>query len=311
MADSRRENGSPSRGRRADRIVEYQVEQENTLLNFLFSLFPTKSKTTVKSYLSHKQVAVNVRPTSQFDTPLKPGDVVAINFDNAFTEFSHPRLKLIYEDEYLIVVNKGYGLLSMSTDRIKENTAYHLLSDYVKTTNPANRLFILHRLDRDTSGVMMFAKRKDLQEYMQRNWNNVVTDRKYVAIVEGHLPQAEGEIRSYLTENAAFQVYSTPNESEGQLAITNFEVLQTTSKHSLVELELETGRKNQIRVHLKELGNPIIGDRKYGAGISPIGRLALHASRLAFIHPVTQKNMVFDVPIPRPFVQLMQQKRRD
>ncbi len=308
---SQNNNESPRRGRRPDRIKEFLVKEDTTLLPFLFSIFPDKSKTTVKAILAHKQVAVGHTPTTKFDAVLHVGDKVMINFDSSFAVFKHPRMKLIYEDDLLLVVDKGYGLLSMSTDRIKENTAYHLLSDYVKATHPANRVFILHRLDRDTSGVMMFAKKQDVQEYMQRNWNNVVLERKYVAVVEGNPEQEEGQIESYLTENAAYQVYSTPNKEEGQIAITNYNVVQKNSRYAMVEVELETGRKNQIRVHMQEMGHPIAGDRKYGAAQSPIGRLALHASTLVFTHPVTQERMVFEVPVPKSFHEMVKQRKQN
>ncbi len=285
-------------------IKRYKVEQEDTLLNFLVSLFNDKSRTTIKSYLAHRQVAINDMPTTRFDASLHPGDEVKINLKQGFSIFTHSRLRLVYEDEYIIVIDKGYGLLSMSTKRIKTGTAYNILSDYVKSQNPENRLFIVHRLDRDTSGLMMFAKSKGIQEQMQHNWHNIVLERKYVAVVEGMVEEPEGIIRSYLTENSAFQVYSTNNPEEGQLAITRYKRLAYNNRYSLIELDLETGRKNQIRVHMHDLGHSIIGDRKYGAHGSPLGRVALHASKLRFAHPVTRHEMNFETPIPSRFVSI-------
>ena len=279
-------------------IKRFKVEHDDTLLNYLLALFGDKSRTTVKSYLSHRQVAVNDMPVTQFDTMLHAGDELKINFKRGFSVFKHNRLKMVYEDEYIIVIDKGYGLLSMSTERIKTGTAYSILSDYVKSQNPENKLFIVHRLDRDTSGLMMFAKSKGIQEQLQHNWHNIVLERKYVAVVEGVMEQPEGMVRSYLTENAAFQVYSTDNPDEGQLAITRYKVLGGNSRFSLVELDLETGRKNQIRVHMHDLGHSIIGDRKYGAHGSPLGRVALHAVKLRFAPPVTRREMNFETPIP-------------
>ena len=243
-------------------IKRFKVEHDDTLLNYLFTLFGDKSRTTVKSYLTHRQVAVNDMPVTQFDTVLHAGDELKINFKAGFSVFKHNRLRLVYEDEYILVIDKGYGLLSMSTDRIKTGTAYSILSDYVKSQNPENKLFIVHRLDRDTSGLMMFAKSKGIQEQMQHNWHNMVLERKYVAVVEGQMEQPEGMVRSYLAENAAFQVYSTDNPEEGQLAITRYKVLSSNKHFSLVELNLATGRKNQIRVHMHDLGHSIAGDRK-------------------------------------------------
>ncbi len=285
-------------------IKRYNVAQEDTLLNFLMSLFNDKSRTTIKSYLAHRQVAINDMPTTRFDAPLHPGDEVKVNFKQGFSVFTHSRLRLVYEDEYIIVIDKGYGLLSMSTERIKTGTAYNILSDYVKSQNPENRLFIVHRLDRDTSGLMMFAKSKGIQEQMQHNWHNIVLERKYVAVVEGMVEEPEGIIRSYLAENSAFQVYSTNNPEEGQLAITRYKRLACNNRYSLMELDLETGRKNQIRVHMHDLGHSIIGDRKYGAHGSPLGRVALHALKLRFAHPVTRREMDFETPIPSRFVSI-------
>ncbi len=190
----------------------------------------------------------------------------------------------------------------MGTERIKTGTAYNILSDYVKTQNPDNKLFIVHRLDRDTSGLMMFAKSKGIQEQMQHNWHNIVLERKYVAVVEGMVEEPEGTIRSYLAENSVFQVYSTNNPEEGQLAITRYKRLSCNNRFSLMELDLETGRKNQIRVHMHDLGHSIIGDRKYGAKSSPLGRVALHALKLRFANPVTRREMNFDTPIPSRFI---------
>ena len=269
MRQARNNRKSNRRHSQESSIKTYSVQEGPVkLLDYLFSLFPEKSKTTVKSLLSHRQVAIN---------------------------------NILYEDEFLIVIDKGYGLLSMSTDRIKEKTAYHILSDYVKADDPAGRIFIIHRLDRDTSGLMMFAKSQQIQETMQRSWNDMVLDRRYVAVVEGAFDKDKGEVSSYLAENAAYEVYSTQNKDEGQYALTRYEVLKSNGKYSLVELQLATGRKNQIRVHMKDLGHSIIGDKKYGATCNPLGRLALHASRLRFVHPVTRRDMFFETPVPAKF----------
>ena len=294
------------RGRRGpDKIQVFKVQKDMPLFEFLLETFADRSKTTVKSYLAHRQIAVNNTPTTKFDAPLHAGDEVTINFTRGYKEFRHPRLRIVYEDEFLIVVDKGYGLLSMSTDRIKANTAYHILSDYVRRDNPANRIFILHRLDRDTSGLMMFAKSQGIQEKMQRSWNDMVLDRRYVAVVEGEPSSSKGEVALYLKENSAFHVYSTDDKENGQYALTRYEVLATNGRYSLVELQLATGRKNQIRVHMQDLGHSIAGDRKYGAVSNPLGRLSLHASRLRFVHPVTRRDMLFETPVPAGFQRVV------
>lgn len=243
--------------------------------------------------------------TTQFDTPLAPGAVVRVNTSREFQVFSNPRLKIVYEDDHIIVVNKGYGLLSVASDAKKDGTAYSLLRDYVKRVDPRNKVFIVHRLDQQTSGLMMFAKTEQAKTAMQYNWNNMVLERTYVAVVEGYLDESEGTIRSYLAENSRHEVYSTDNPDEGKLAVTRYRTLEAGHGHTLVELSLDTGRKNQIRVHLKDTGHPIAGDKRYGARTTPIHRMALHARTLRFIHPVTRKDMNFSTPVPAIFRQLL------
>ncbi|MCH5329253.1 MAG: RluA family pseudouridine synthase [Coprobacter sp.] len=281
------------------------VPADGHLLDTLLTLFADRSRSTVKSWLAHRQVAVNDTPTTRYDQPVHAGDKIKINFRVGYKEFKNSQLRIIYEDDALIVVDKVSGLLSVSTDRIKTRTAYHILSNYLKSKDPAARLFVLHRLDRDTSGLMMFAKNQRVQEIMQHAWNEMILDRRYIAVVEGQPHPAEGEITSYLCENAAYEVYSTPDKtSGGQYALTRYRVLQGNRRYSLVELQLATGRKNQIRVHLKDIGHSIAGDRKYGARTNPLRRMALHASRLRFVHPLTRHDMHFEVPPPAPFRQV-------
>lgn len=291
-------------GRKPQKEKVYGVKEESLLLDFLFATLSDKSKTTVKSLLAHRQIAVNGKPVRQFDTPLKPGDFVQVYFDKSNMTFNHSMLNIIFEDEHLIVINKMSGLLSMATDRVKEQTAYHILSEYVKRTNPRNRIFIVHRLDRETSGLMMFAKTPDMQESLQGNWDQIVRERKYVAVIEGQLKKESDRITSYIAENSAFNVHST-SANNGKLAITNYRVLKAGKHYSLVELELETGRKNQIRVHMQELGHSVAGDKKYGARTNPVNRLALHAFKLRFVHPGTRKELSFETPFPKKFTSVI------
>lgn len=288
-----------------DVIETYNVIEETTLLQFLITSMPQRKRTNIKEYLKHNQIAVNETPTSQFNLELHPGDVVKVNLTREFRVFYHRRLKLVYEDDDIIVVNKGYGLLSMGTDKVKDGTAYSIIRDYVKWKDPRNKIFIVHRLDRDTSGLMMFAKSEEAKDAMQHNWNNMVLNRKYLAVVEGYVSQENGTIKSYLAETSQYEVYSTQDENQGQLAITRYKTLSRGNGYSLLEVELDTGRKNQIRVHMKDLGHPIIGDRKYGAKTSPIHRLALHAQTLRFVHPITHKEMNFTTPIPSSFASMV------
>lgn len=279
---------------------------EGKLLDFLIAAMPDRKRTTVKDYLKHRQVEVNGNISTQFDLPVAAGHTIRVNTSREFQTFSNPRLKIVYEDDDIIVVNKGYGLLSVGTDTKKDGTAYSLLREYLKRKDPRNKIFIVHRLDQHTSGLMMFAKNVEAKERMQHNWNNMVLERKYIAIVEnGPLDPEEGEIRSYLAENSAHEVYSTKNPEEGQLAVTRYKTLKVRGGYAMVELSLETGRKNQIRVHMKEAGHPIAGDRRYGASTSPIHRLALHARTLRFVHPTTSRDMNFSCPLPSGFSRIV------
>lgn len=297
--------GAERNGFKPDVIETYHVADEMPLLEFLIQAMPQRKRTAIKNLLSHNQIAVNGVPTTQFDIQLKNGDEVKANLTREFRVFYNRRLKLVYEDDDIIVVNKGYGLLSMGTDKIKEGTAYSILRDYLKWQDPRNKLFIVHRLDRDTSGLMIFAKSMEAKDKLQHNWNNMVIARKYLAVVEGKLENEEGEIRSYLAENSRFEVYSTDNPEEGQLAVTRYRTLRSRNGYSLMEVSLDTGRKNQIRVHMKDLGHPIAGDRRYGAKSSPIHRMALHAQTLRFIHPITRKDMNFSTPVPASFARMV------
>ncbi len=298
--------GAERRPFRPDVIETYRVDGEKPLLEYLISVMPDRKRTAIKSLLAHNQIAVNGLPVTQFDTPLKPGDEVKANLSREFRVFYNRRLKIVYEDNDIIVVNKGYGLLSMGNDKVKDGTAYSILQEYLKWQDPRNKLFIVHRLDRDTSGLMVFAKNVEAKERLQHNWNNMVLSRKYLAVVEGQPEPAEGEVRSYLAENSRYEVYSTDDPSEGQLAVTRYRTLKSRHGYSLMEVELDTGRKNQIRVHMKDLGHPISGDRRYGAKTSPIHRMALHAQTLRFIHPVTRKDMNFTTPVPASFARMVQ-----
>lgn len=287
-----------------DRIKEFPVNAPVKLMEHLSVSMPDRKRTFIKQLLSHNQVAVNGRPESQFDLELQPSDSVKVNFTHEFKVFNNRRLKIVYEDDDIIVVEKGYGLLSMGNDKKPDNTAYSILRDYVKWTNPLNKIFIVHRLDRDTSGLMMFAKSMEAKEKMQHNWNNMVLNRVYVAVVEGEPAEKEGMVKSYLVENSRYEVYSTDDPKKGQLAVTRYRTIQTNGKYSLLELELDTGRKNQIRVHMHDLGHPISGDTKYGAEKSPLHRLALHAKTLRFIHPITRQIMDFSSRVPGGFMSI-------
>ena len=289
-----------------DNIRSFSVKEPADLLAFLGTALPDLKRTGLKQMLAHKQVRVNGNVTSRATLPLEAGDKVEVNLGREFREFYHRRLQIVYEDDQIIVVNKGYGLLSMADDTArKSETAYSILRDYLKWHSPGNKLFIVHRLDRDTSGLMLFAKTLEAKEALQHNWNNMVLERKYVCVTEGTPEPAEGTVRSRLMENSRHEVYTLPKDSEeGQLAVTRYRTLGTRGGLSLVECELDTGRKNQIRVHMKQLGTPISGDRRYGGHPSPAHRMCLHALTLRFVHPLTRRDMRFTTPLPASFRRL-------
>jgi len=213
-------------------------------------------------------------------------------------------LSLIYEDDAVIVIEKPCGLLTMGTDRDKSRTVHAILNDYVRKGNPRsrNRVYIVHRLDRDTSGILILAKSEPAKMFLQAHWQE--TEKRYLTIVSGSLTPKSGTISSYLAENSAFNVYSTPDPALGKLSHTEYRVLKETKGLSLLEIHLLSGRKHQIRVHLSEKGHPVVGDKKYGKG-DAYGTLALHARALSFTHPVSGKRLSFATGIPDFFTRLV------
>lgn len=296
------------RGPVEDRVFAWRNETEETqpLMEFVMKNSLNSKRSDVKTWLRYGHLMINGVVTTAFNAPVEPGQWVELNIARPFVVLKHPRLQLVYEDDDVIVVNKGYGLLSVSTEsHRKEESAFSILRDYVKRQHPTNKLYVVHRLDRDTSGLMMFTKTEEAQEALRHNWNNMVLERTYVALLEGALRQDSGYVKSRLAENSQFVVYSTDDPGEGKLAVTHYKVLKRANGFTLAEFSLDTGRKNQIRVHCKDLGHPIVGDRKYGAKHSPINRLALHARTLRFAHPITKKDMRFETPVPSRFMALV------
>ncbi|TDL94287.1 RluA family pseudouridine synthase [Macrococcus brunensis] len=280
---------------------QWTVNEKNELLKFLFERMPDRSKKSVRAVLARGQVFVNDVSVSQFNAFLEPGDIVAIRLSAPNKQASLRGLKILHEDADLIVIDKEAGLLSIATNNEKDKTAYHILSEYVKRAHPRNRIFVVHRLDRETSGVMVYAKTPEAQQILQNNWKQLVTERTYMALVEGRVSE-NGTITSFLSEDKTLTMRSSQNEQHGKKAITHYTVFKTSRKQTLLKVNLDTGRKNQIRIHMQELGHPIVGDKKYGATTNPFRRLGLHAHILAFTHPVTHQKMRFQSPVPPIFL---------
>lgn len=293
--------------RAAAKYTIYNVAEPDELMAFLMKKMDGVSRTRVKALLSNRVVLVDNVIVTQFNHPLKPGMKVQISREKNKHEFHHPMLKIVYEDAYLIVVEKKEGLLSVATEHQKERTAQHILSEYVKRTHRNNRVFVVHRLDRETSGLMMYAKDEKTQHTLRDNWHDIVVDRRYVSIVMGEMERDQAQIRTWLTDRKLY-VSSSNYDDGGKLSITHYKTIKRANGFSMMELELETGRKNQIRVHMSELGHPVVGDQRYGCEIDPLGRLALHAFKLCFYHPVTGELMEFETPYPASFRNLMLRK---
>ena len=287
--------------------INFKVKEASQLMDFLMIAYNGKSRNGIKSLLSHRQVLVDGQVVTLYNHPLQVGQEVSIQTGLVAQQTHYKGLKIVYEDQHLIVINKDSGLLSIASDpKSDEPTAYNILRAHVKISSPNYKIFVIHRLDRDTSGLMMFAKSEEVKEKIQHAWLDTVEERIYTVVVEGRVEQENGTITSWLKENAAFNVYSSQIPNDGDLAITKFNVLKRSRFYTLLEASLETGRKNQIRVHMKDLGHLVIGDRKYGAKPSPIHRLGLHARVLKFNHPVTGKLLEFETSIPRKFQYLIE-----
>lgn len=283
-------------------IVE--VKEPDELLLFLLKVMSNRSRNSVKSILARGQVTIDDHIEKRFNYKLKPGQRVTILKNKAAVKQEVLiGMKILYEDEDIIVVNKEAGLLSIASEKEKHQTALHQLMNYVKREDPENRIFVVHRLDKDTSGVMVFARSEQVKRKLQDNWKTVVKERTYVALVEGKVTKKEGYIMSWLRETKTHLMYSSQTPNDGLFAKTRYSFIQGNSDFSLLEVNLETGRKNQIRVHMKDLGHPVVGDKKYGSKMKDaIGRLGLHAKVLSFEHPTTNKLMTFKADVPASFL---------
>ena len=273
------------------------IEKESELLEYLLSKFSKLSRNSVKSLLSDKKIVVNGKVVTQYNYELKKGDKISFNGKK-----SNMGLNIIYEDELFLVIDKPCNLLTVANDKEKEKTAYVEVTKYIKQNNPKNRIYVLHRLDKDTSGVLVFCKDENVKNKLQDEWNEIVSKREYVAVVEGSLKNKSGSVKSYLKEGKNRLVYST-SERDGKLAITEYSVIKENKKVSLVGINLLTGRKNQIRVHFKDLGHPLVGDKRYGSSADLLKRLCLHATKIEFKY--NNKIYSFESRVPINFENLV------
>ena len=281
----------------------YTVEEQAPLLEWLLAHLG-QTRTKVKATLQGRGIKVDGKTVSQFDFMLQPGMKVAVsNTKRNQQGFKSRYVKIVYEDRWLIVVEKAVGILSMAAGHSTLNVK-SVLDDYFKKSRQKCTAHVVHRLDRDTSGLMVYAKDMETEQILEHNWHDIVYDRRYVAVVSGEMEEDEGTVSNWLKDNKAYITYSSPVDNGGKYAVTHFHVLDRTTELSLVEYKLETGRKNQIRVHSADMGHPVCGDTKYGDGTDPLHRLCLHAWLLCFTHPVTGQPMEFETPIPVAFRKL-------
>lgn len=287
------------------KFVDYPVREAMELMPFLMK-YVGGSRTKIKQLLSQRMVYVDKKITTQFNEPLKPGQLVQIANRKQIHDFRNRFVKIVYEDAFIIVVEKASGILTNSQPGAsRTQTVKDILDEYVKRKNRTFSVHTVHRLDLGTSGLLLFAKRRDIQQIFTDNWKNIVTDRRYVALCEGDMEQDKGIVTSWLNENKMFVVYSSTQDNGGKRATTNYRTLKRKNGYSLVELKLDTGRKNQIRVHMQDLKHPVAGDMKYGAQTDPAGRICLHAFRLEFTHPITGERLKFETEYPKAFTDVV------
>ncbi len=286
------------------------VRSSGKLLEYLTTHAAGYSRSKLKKLLERGQISVNGQVNTRYNWEVSPGDKISVTESSSKPEFHHAKkiaskLEIIYEDDSILVINKPSGLLSVATDKIKTQTADHQLNEFLKRRDSSGktRAVIAHRLDRNASGILLFAKSEKIREWLQENWKSI--DKKYYAIVEGCPKRKFGTIKSFLSEDKFQRVFSGRPNPASKFSVTKYQTVKSNRERALLEVTLETGRKNQIRVHLADLGHPIVGDEKYGAKTNPAGRLALHAFRLTMEHPVTKEKKVFEAKLPQELQKIV------
>lgn len=294
--------------RETQKPTTYSVKSDCTVQEFFERQMQGKSKTSQRQLLSKGAVRIGDRVLRHLDDLILAGSTVTIA-PKPEPQFVMPQgLRIVYEDDWIIVVHKGSGLLTIATETEKEHTAFAYLSAYLKFYKRTDKIFIVHRIDRMTSGLLIFAKNENVQRILRSNWDQMVLSRQYVAVVEGRMEYTEGTVSTWLDEDPATTRVYVSRPGVGKRAVTHYRLIDEVPGLSLLELELETGRKNQIRVHMRHIGHTLVGDKKYGSKIDPIGRLCLHARQIEFEHPMTGRILNFETPIPGEFLKLFPHK---
>lgn len=293
----------------AKKYIELPVREPQELMEFMLKQMSGVSKNRVKNLLTGHAVTVDRKLVTQYNYKLKVGEMVRISRHKRKTELVSKHIKIIYEDKDIVVIEKQPGILSMASSP-NQFCVKSILDEYFHKRHFKCTAHVVHRLDRETSGLMIYAKSVEMEQILENNWHDIVYDRRYVAVLCGSMEQEGGTIHSWLKDNKAFVTYSSPTDNGGKEAITHYHLLEKNNDYSLVEMRLETGRKNQIRVHMKDLGYPVAGDMKYGNGRDPLGRLALHAYRLNFYHPRTGESMTFETPFPISFRKIFETTKK-
>ena len=287
--------------RAVDKSLAFTVRKESGLLDFVMKALDGISRNKAKSILTKGGVSVDGKVRTHHEFKVLPGNVVTINRNNHRNPATDRFYRIIYEDQYLVVVDKAPGVLSMGVGAGSLNMKT-LLDRHFTETGQRCTAHVVHRLDCRTSGLMIYAKSIDVQQAMTQDWRATVTDRRYVAVVDGVMERDEGRVESWLKDTPNMKVVSSRTNNGGKFAITTWRVLERAQEHTLLELKLFTGRKNQIRVHMRDIGHPVTGDGKYGQQQEPGSRHCLHAIKLEFIHPVTKETLSFETPIPKHFL---------